>query len=243
MNLKNRFQERSEIYLFEWPKHAYGNLPNTVNKDFIDHFSGPKVNEFISFLKYFKIPKPYKFTTISSDHNLIAGMTLKENILMNLNTDSLTAGKELEFEELIAFKTNPYLKDIIEHFTEAELLPKEASKEAIKSAQLLGAILSDTQFIFMESPEKDLSFKNFSMFLKALKHHCSVKNVNIFISSANPELWTNEAHFFIQRDDQLGFSITEINKKKDLTPIKTTELESPSLNFILPKPPSKKEAA
>lgn len=243
MNLKNRFQERSEIYLFEWPKNAYGNLPLSVNKDFIDHFSGPKVNEFLSFLKYFKIPKPYKFATISTEHNLISGLTLKENVLMNLNSDSLTTAKDHEFEEILAFQKNPHLKEILEQFTKGDFKPSEASHEAIKCAQLLGAMLSDAQFIFMENPEKDLSFKIFSMFLKALKHHCADKNVNVFISSANPELWIPEAQFYIQRDDQLGFTISEMNKKKDLSPLKTNENESPSLNFILPKAPSKKDAA
>lgn len=243
MNLKHRLHERSEIYLFEWPKLYYGNLPHSVKKDLIDTHAGPKVHEFLSFLKYFKIPKPYKFATITSENNLINTLTLKENILMKLNCESLTNSKDREFEEIMESFHNPYLPPILELFTEGNLRSEEASKEANKTAQLLSALLSDVQFIFMESPEKDLSFKMFSHFLKAIKFHCHQKNVNIFISSANPELWTDEAQYYIQRDDQLGFSISEISKKKNLAPLKTNDNESPTLNFVLPKPPSKNSAA
>lgn len=243
MNLRNRFQERFEIYLFEWPKNAYGNLPGKVDKGIIDHHSGPKVNEFISFLKYFKISKPYKFATISDENNLISDLSLIENVLMNLNNDSLTTTKENEFNEIVAFQKNPHLQEILDHFTEGERRPKEASKEAIKCAQLLSAMLSDVQYIFLESPEKDLSYKMFSIFLKALKFHCIEKNINVFVSSANPELWVNEATFYIQRDTNLGFTISEIGKRSNLAPLKTLENDSPTLNFILPKNPSKKDAA
>ncbi len=243
MNFRHRFSERSEIYLFEWPKKAYSNLPSSVDREFIDHFSGPKVNEFLSFLKYFKIPKPYKFASVSSEKNLIADLTLKENILMNLNCDSLTTTKDNEFNEIITFHKNQFLEELIANFTEADLRPSDASSEAIKCAQLLAAILSDAQFIFLESPEKNLSYKMFTIFIKALKLHCRDNHVNVFISSANPELWIPEAQFYIQRDGQMEFKITEIKKTRDLSPLQSNDSESTGLNFIMPTKPSKKEAA
>lgn len=238
MDLKKRLIEQSEIYLFECSKERSG-----IDNYQFENTQIPKVNEFVAFLKYFQIPSPYKFTTISGELNLISDLSLKENILMNFNSDSLTSSKNHQFDEIIAGIQNPYIAPLLQYFHEGDLKPNEASKEAIKCAELLRALLSDSHFIFMESPEKDLSYQLFSIFLKALKHHCKDKVVNVFISSPNPELWLNEAHFMIKRNEKFQFVVEKAKIKDPMLPIEKNERPLESLNFKIPEPKSKKDAA
>lgn len=238
MDLKKRLIEQSEIYLFECSPvrdNGIGAL-NTLAQT-------PKVNEFVAFLKYYQIPSPYKFTTISGELNLISDLSLKENILLNFNSDSLTSSKNHQFDEILLSIKNPYIAPLLQYFHEGDLKPHEASKEAIKCAQLLRALLSDSHFIFMESPEKDLSYQLFSIFLKALKHHCKDKVVNVFISSPNPELWLNEAHYVIKRNDKFQFVVEKARIKDLMLPFESRSSEFESLNFKIPEPKSKKDAA
>lgn len=238
MDLKKWLLEQSEIYLFECSKEHP--KPNAF---FHDQPQTAKVNEFVAFLKYFQIPSPYKFTTISGELNLISDLSLKENILMNFNSDSLTSSKNHQFDEIIHQIKNPYIAPLLQYFHEGDLKPHEASKEAIKCAQLLRALLSDSKFIFMESPEKDLSYQLFTIFLKALKHHCKDKVVNVFISSPNPELWLNEAHFVIKRNEKLQFVVEQAKIKDPMLPIDVQPTIPESLNFKIPEQKTKKDAA
>ncbi len=224
MDLKYRLQNFSEIYLFEWPKNL-----GVIE----DLYSGPRVNEFISFLKYYKVLAPFRFNAISSDSNLIHALSLKENILMDFSSDSLTSSKDYQFEEILAKHKNPHLKELLTHMNEADLKPNEASAEAIKSAQIIKALISDSQYLFMETPEKDLSYQQFCHFLDAVKFHCQHHQVNIFISSPHPEMWARECQFYIQRNSQFGFEITSVAKTSFFEDVsKNSEV---TLEFKYPK--------
>ncbi len=194
---KVNFEESFEIYLF-------------TKTDFENNFS--KLNEFLSFLKFNKINLPYKFSYVSSGDGLIPELTLNENILMNFSPNSLTAGREFQFQEFLKEQPNRDLEKLYQKIALPHELPAHTDAQMRKVSSLIKSLIFEGQYIFLEEPEKDLDEECINLFISALKEHISIHKQNVFIFSEQLDLWMNHVNHHVKRELNYSFSIEKIQK-------------------------------
>jgi len=230
------FEESFEIYLF---------TDNGLENNF------SKLNEFLSFLKFNKVNLPYKFSYVSRGDGLIPEMTLNENILMDFSPDSLTAARELQFQEFLKAQPSRDLEKLYQKLATPHELPAHSDAQMKKLTSLIKSLIVEGQFIFLEEPEKDLDEECKRLFISALKDHIARNKQNVFIYSSDLLLWSPHVHKQVNRERDYSFSVEEITKNSGWTKereqfyastkIKTSE---DGLRFNIPaNKPRKKSAA
>lgn len=173
-----------------------------------DHSS--HLSEFIAFIKSQKISSPFTFAYVGDQTNLMPNLTLNENILMNFSPRSLTTGKENQFEEYLDLKQNSYIKKLYGKLTDKNLIAQSAPLEMRKIASLIKALTADSEYIFLENPEKELSENVRILFTKALNTHLELNEINAFIYTSNPELWKPHCSHTVSRNNYFQFHIESI---------------------------------
>lgn len=187
---KINFDEKFEIYLFDTKENAtYSSM----------------LNEFMAFLKFNKASVPYKFSYVDKGPNLISEMTINQNILIDFNADSLTESKDAQFHEFLKDSKNYYLSELYNKLEIPTELPKFANAQMKKIASLIKALLKEGEFIFLESPEEDLSPEALTLFVGALKSQINTKKQNIFIYSENTDFWYSQCHKKVERNPDFSF--------------------------------------
>jgi ABC-type multidrug transport system ATPase subunit len=177
------------------------------------------LSEFIAFIKSQKITSPFIFSYVGDETNLLPALTLSENILMNFSPQSLTTDKENQFEEFLNHKKNYYIKKLFDKLVERDVLASFATPEMRKLAALIKALSADSEYIFLENPELDLSENIRILFTKALDTYLEQNQINAFIYSSTPELWKSNCSHTVNRNKYFQFQIESItvNKTKKKT--------------------------
>ena len=223
---KINFEENFEIYLF-----TYEHLD----------FGPSKLNEFLSFLKYHRVPQPFKFSFVSRVASLIPEMTLNQNILIDFSPNSLTESKEIQFQEFLKDPKNRALEELYHTIALPHEMPSQSNAQMKKVCSLLKSLLYEGQFLFFEEPEVDLSPETLKLFTAALQEQSKDRQMNIFVYSKNLSLWTPLSHKIVERKKDYSFldSPIENNQKwederaefykkaPNVTPVD-------SLNFFIP---------
>lgn len=234
---KVNFEESFEIYLFT---------------DLKKNESFSKLNEFLSFLKFNKVNLPYKFSYSSRADGLIPELTLNENILIDWSPDSLTAGREFQFEEFLKEQPNRALHELYNKIGIPHELPSQSDAQMKKISSLIKSMIFEGQFIFLEEPEKDLDQETVSLFIASLKDHIARNKINVFLFSNDLELWLPHVHQHVVRNENFSFTTEVISSKsawykekeafysENADDMKPT---SPGLTFHHPKIAGKKSAA
>lgn len=177
-----------------------------------DHSS--YLSEFMAFIKSQKITSPFTFAYVGDETNLMPNLTLNENILMNFSPRSLTTEKENQFEEYLNLKQNYYIKKLYNKLIDKDLIVHAANPEMKKIASLIKALITDSEYIFLENPEKDLSENIRILFTKALNTHLELNEINAFIYSSNEELWKPHCSHSVARNKYFQFHIESITVDK-----------------------------
>ena len=195
--VKVNFEENFEIYLFTDNEHE-------------NNFS--KLNEFISFLKFNRVALPYRFAYVCRSDGLMPELTLNENILMDFSPDSLTTAREFQFQEFLNEQPNKDLEKLYQKLSFPHELPDHSNAQMKKIASLIKALISESNFIFLEEPEKDLDPECTQLFISALKDHIARHKLNVFIFSNQTKLWMNHSHQHVTREENFSFTTNEIPK-------------------------------
>lgn len=232
---KISFEDNFEIYLFT--------DSNTTLRS-------SKLNEFLAFLKTYKINTPYKFSFVSREAGLIPEMTLNQNILIDFCPNSLTESKEIQFQEFLKTQPNRPLENLYQSILLPHEYPLAANAQMKKVCSLIKAFLTEGQLILLEEPEIDLDQKTLDLFISALKIHLRSHPVNIFIYSKNLPLWLPHSHKTVERKDDYNFLISptvknyQWNEERNIffapTIIPSKNL---GLTFKMPKEKNRKKAA
>ncbi len=234
MMAKVNFEETFEIFLFTEQFEE-------------NNFS--KLSEFLSFLKFNKVNLPYKFSYVSRGDGLIPELTLNENILMDFSPNSLTASKELQFQEFLKEENHAHLEKLYQMIIMPHELPTSADAQMKKLCTLIKSLIFEGQFIFLEEPEKDLGPECLEVFINALKAHSIRNKQNVFIFSHDLNLWMPHAHKHVKREADFSFTTEEVSRdwqwKKEreqfFEPKKAAEIKRSQLQFHIPeKSPGKR---
>lgn len=233
---KYLFDKNSDIFLFS----------QAENKE----ASGSSLNEFLQFLKFNRVSIPYKFTYVSAKDSLIPDLTLKQNLLLDYTIASLTEEKEVHFKNFLKNKANVYLEALYGMIVNINDIPSNATAEEIKIICLMKAIITEAPFIFLESPEKDLSFDAFKLFQKALQYQLKNQTQTVFITTPNESIWNHLISKKVHRGENQAFIITDNSyrqkmalEKMEFFHPKKEEAKLEELKFHLPNKLTKKKAS
>lgn len=200
---KYSFNELSQIYLFRSkPAHS---------------LAGSCLNEFLSYLKFYRVMGPYKFSFVGKNGNLIPELTLKQNLLIDYTSESLTEEKEAHFRENLKTKPNLQLEALYNHISNLNDLPKNSTPEEIKLVSLLKALLSDAPYLFLENPEADLSENTFKIFQEALFNQIRLTEQNVFIITKRERSWSKYVTKIVGRNKDFTFKTENSDPILDFT--------------------------
>ena len=175
-----------------------------------EHYRSSWLSEFIAFIKAQHITLPFTFSYVGDETNLVPNLTLLENILMDFSPHSLTNEKLNQFEEFLNQKHNIYVKKLYDKLTERDTPAVLATFEMKKLASLIKALISDSEYLFLENPEKHLNENIRILFHKALEVNLEFKQINAFIYADNPEIWKEWCSFTVSRNKHFQFHIESI---------------------------------
>ena len=230
---KANFEETFEIYLF---------TEDSVD----DNYS--KLSEFISYLKFNKVNLPYKFSYVGRGDALIPELTLNENILMDFTPNSLTASKEIQFQEFLEEQQNKHLLNLYQKIASAHILPTNSDAQMRKVSSLIKSLIFEGQFIFLEDPETGLDQETLALFIDGLRAQITQHKQNVFIFSRHTDLWMPHADRHVKREKDYSFSITTVAKnwkwkedREKFYNLKNNQTDSSGkIDFHLPKSVTKK---
>jgi hypothetical protein len=112
-----------------------------------------------------------------------------------------------QFEEHLNLRQNYYAKKLYNKLTERDIPAHAATLEMKRLTSLIKVLVSDSEYIFLENPEKDLTENIRILFNKALEIKLEHKQINAFIYTDHEELWKPQCSFIVSRNKYFQFHI------------------------------------
>jgi ABC-type multidrug transport system ATPase subunit len=169
------------------------------------------LSEFIAFIKSQHSATPVNFSYVGDETNLMPKLTLNQNILMNFSPISLTNEKVKQFEDYLTHNQNAYIKKLYDKLIDRDIVTQNAGPEMKKLTSLIKALITESDYIFLENPENDLSENIRILFNKALETHIQLKNIKTFIySSTGEESWKPYCMYTVSRNKYFQFHLESI---------------------------------
>lgn len=198
--------------------------PNIIKKMDIFYFPTLKkvgqgqLKNFIHFLNFFGIKKPIRFAYIEEEGSLLNNLSLRENIYLDSIPSSVSAAKGFSLEEELSKTGNEALLELFSKITLLDELPQNVDEQSRKLTSLIKGLLKESDFLFLESPEKNLHFENLNLFKKALEFQTSTQGQTILIASPDELTWESFINKKVSRGPSKEFIISSIinNKTREL---------------------------
>ena len=168
---------------------------------------------FINFLKYSKQKKPFRFSFVDKEGLLLNNLTLRENILLDSISNSLTSSKESQLKNKLKSLDNEYLNSLFLKLDFLDELPTKVDSQTCKIAALIKSMIQNTDYIFLNEPDHHLDSRKVKLLQRALLLHTKNNNQTIFISSGQQERWVKHATKIVTRGPLGEFIITPPVKK------------------------------
>jgi ABC-type multidrug transport system ATPase subunit len=187
--------EKSDILLFNNVKSSDFEEPNGLKK-------------FTNLIKFTTKKKTFKFSFSNGSGSLHKNITIRENLDLEAIPTSISLNDKLQTKEIIANISNPHLQKMISRICPLERLPAQLNPEEFKLASLVKGILSQTDYLFLDSPDRSLSATNLELVKKCLQYEANNRQRIIIISPINESHWIDIANKVITKS---GFSYEIIN--------------------------------
>ncbi len=183
-----------EIFFFPFEKGVYQTNP---------------VKNFLHFLKIREINENIKFSYAQDEASLHERINIKENILIDSPPQTFINLKNKNFDNHIKKIPNHFLVKLLKRVFPLERLPHQLNEEERKMAVLVKCLLSPSKYLFLDSPEKNLSTGNLAIFKQSLIYESYYSNKTILITSSNHEAWLDMATSTVRREDKTHFKVEQ----------------------------------
>lgn len=212
---------RKEIYLFD----------DTFNH----HRFNNSLKEFIYYLRYNKVKGVIDFTYASHSDSIHPQLSIKDNFLLDSVPTSLIKEKEDNLKHNIEMLDNDTLVELIEFLQPLDRICQDLTREEIKIASIVKALLAKTQYIFLEKPDKDLSLFMLNKVKQCLSHEVINNHRIVFLKADNNDSWLDLATDIVTRNEKREY---EKNKNmlceiEESVPVKEEFI--PTYSFTLHK--------
>lgn len=172
------------------------------------------LKNFTTFLKLSGKKGPFKFTSANEDNSLHAKLNIKQNILLETIPDNFNGLNESNFEEYTKGIENKYLAKLIKRIYPLDRLPFQLNAEERKIAILVKSMLNPCDYVFLDSPDKNLNDGNLSILKQCLIYESCVMHKAIFITSDDDSIWNDMVTQIVYLDAAGNFDV-QANKQSN----------------------------
>lgn len=170
------------------------------------------LKNFLHFLNIEKYPKPYRFCFVPQNPLLIPTLTLRDNIQLETVYHQYIHDKDQLIENSITRYSNPHLQQLVNLLGPMNKKPSEVNIQQCKLCVLIKALIQETDFVYLDSPETHLNDTLQEIFIKALKRKTEYSNQLIFIHSHTDNTWEVAATKKLYQHGKKTFKLLNLNK-------------------------------
>lgn len=208
-----------EILLFSQP--SKGNINAGSNA----------LKEFMRYLKSVGIRGKIDFAFAGNGQGLHPELSIKENYILDSVPTSLIRNREDNFRLLAKALPNQKLKELIQMTECLERKAKTLNPSEKNLAGIAKALLAESEYIFLDSPDANLGQSALATVKEALAHESVHKQRKAFIRPANPEKWIELASHTVELNAKGIF----IKTSNPFAPCSSQTEQSPAPLFELVK--------
>lgn len=180
--------DHSDILIFEKIKEKNFEEPNGLKK-------------FYGLIKYLKGKGNFKFAFSNGNGSLHKNITIIENLDLEAIPTSISLNTKLKTKDIINSIENEFLQRLIARVCPLERTTSQLNPEEMKLASLIKGIISQTEYLFLDSPSKGLSESNLNIVKKCLLFEATVKGRIIIISDDDNAKWMDIANKLITKNN------------------------------------------
>lgn len=163
-------------------------------------FNGLK--EFIYFLKFSGMRRKINFSFSGNEMSSHQNLTIKENYILDSVPTSLIKNRDDNFALTTKALKNPHLKNLIQATECLDRKICELSKEDKKLVSIAKALLSSSEYIFLDLPDLNLESKHLKMAKQALLFESQVRQRKVLIMPENQEKWLELATHIVSKNEK-----------------------------------------
>ncbi len=166
-----------------------------------------RLKEFLSFLKFKKVPIPILFSYLDQSPELITTLTLKENILLEANYNRIGKERYVDLDKIIQETQNLELKALYRELGNTELNSTAIGPNKKKLVQICHLLIRKVPYLFLDNPEKHLEESQLSQLINAVKFKVLAEGVTVLLSTAREDLWSTHITAIVSRGDKNKFIV------------------------------------
>ncbi|HLE11722.1 MAG: hypothetical protein A2504_15510 [Bdellovibrionales bacterium RIFOXYD12_FULL_39_22] len=174
---------------------------------------------FINFLNYNHVKRPLKFAYISSNHQLIEGLTLKENILLDYIPSDLSTSKEHQFNSYMQKSENTHLQKLFAQITLPDAYPSKVDRQMQQLAVFIKGLIQQSDFLFLERPEEFLSSENIVHIINAIEFNSKNSGQVVLLSTTLSDKWFNHITKIVTKSSAHCFEVAPVINQKSIIKI------------------------
>jgi len=202
--MMNEIKYLKQIYLFD----GISNNTNPSNS----------LKEFIYYLKYSGKRGMINFAFSSSSENIHLHLSIKDNYILDSVPTSLIIDKEDNFSQRVEGLQNQYLKELVHATHDIERVVSQLDSSTRKLVSIVKALLSDSEFIFLDKPDCEQPIHIVNLIKKAILFEVENYGRKTFLISQKREVWLDISTDIISRNESSEFikSINKLNNKNEV---------------------------
>lgn len=185
-----------------------------------------QLKDFLSFLKLYRRPSPFRFSHVETSGPLIENLTLQENLLLHVTGNEIK-DETTQILHLIEHTGNPHLMSFYNKIRLKNSMPIEVDDETRKAMALVKALIQDTDFLFLENPEKFLGKEMLNLFVQALVYKTATTGQIVVIRTRFKNIWGPHFTKRIYRDEKNFFQVNHYSNGLEKTLLNIQNAEIP----------------
>ena len=177
-------------------------------KTIVSQYDANPLKEFLYFLKY----KGHDFInfSFSADKNCLHdNLSVKENFILDAIPTSLIKDGENNLNDFIERIGNPHVRELILLIGNLNEKIHNLPEEKKKLVSLTKAIISQSQFMFLDTPDNNISNETLQIVKKCVHHEAKLNNRIILIKSDRKILWPDIVTNIITKNKDFTYSISK----------------------------------
>lgn len=177
------------------------------------------LKEFIYYLRYTGTKGVIDFSYASDADSIHPKLSIKDNFILDSVPTSLIIDKEDNLRLRLSELSNQVLATLIEQLEPIERVANELTTEEVKMASILKSLLSNSEYIFLEYPDRSLSANSLSLIKECILFEVKNNNRKVFIRPYNNDVWIDMATDIVTKNQQQEYKkapnvLSQLHEKK-----------------------------
>mgnify|MGYP003718815807 CR=1 FL=1 len=157
------------------------------------------LKEFLKFLKFMTKKTTIDFCYSSGKNSLHSNLSIKENFILDAVPKSLIRDGEDNFKQFLETLKNPHLKKLIHKLGDLKRTTSSLDQGEIKLTTILKSLMSQSEYILLEAPEKEQHYENIELIKKAIQFEVYQRKRRVIIKAQNKDTWLDISGFIISK--------------------------------------------